>query len=69
MAIRWLRLSVALGATVPTRIAMRQGAAAIAQAALTDGRWFGRADVLRRVERQWEFGRSERSGTGFARRG
>jgi predicted RecB family nuclease len=34
-----------------TVAAMKQGVEAIAQATLADGRWFGRADVLRRVER------------------
>ncbi|HEV2104137.1 MAG TPA: TM0106 family RecB-like putative nuclease, partial [Candidatus Eisenbacteria bacterium] len=34
-----------------TRAAMRAGAAVIAQGTLADGRWLGRADVLRRVER------------------
>ena len=33
-----------------TAIAMKEGVDVIAQAALADGRWFGRADVLRRVE-------------------
>ncbi len=33
-----------------TRLAMERGADAIAQATLTDGQWFGRADVLRRVD-------------------
>jgi hypothetical protein len=41
------------------------GAAAIAQAALTDGRWFGRADVLRRVDCPRGV---ERLGLGLARR-
>lgn len=34
-----------------TLAAMREGPPAIAQATLTHGRWFGRADLLRRVER------------------
>ena len=34
-----------------TLAAMRAGAAVIAQGTLADGRWLGRADVLRRVER------------------
>ena len=29
---------------------MREGADVIVQATLLDGRWFGRADVLRRVK-------------------
>jgi predicted RecB family nuclease len=33
-----------------TRMAMATGADVIAQATLTSGRWFGRADILRRVE-------------------
>jgi predicted RecB family nuclease len=33
-----------------TRTAMATGADVIAQATLTSGRWFGRADILRRVE-------------------
>jgi uncharacterized protein len=36
--------------------AMEQGAEAIAQATLTNGRWFGRADILRRVERPSRLG-------------
>ena len=39
--------STALAETIA---AMQQGVAAIAQATLTNERWFGRADVLRRVE-------------------
>src|SRR5262249_28970771 len=35
---------------------MRSGAPAIAQATLAAGRWFGRADLLRRVERPSELG-------------
>jgi predicted RecB family nuclease len=38
-------------ALAETLAAMQQGVPAIAQATLTNGRWFGRADVLRRVER------------------
>jgi predicted RecB family nuclease len=38
------------GAAQRTRKAMGEGAAAIAQATLQDGRWYGRADLLRRVE-------------------
>src|SRR3984885_3977131 len=37
----------ALGETIA---AMQQGVAAIAQATLADRRWFGRADILRRVD-------------------
>src|SRR5262245_16707467 len=39
-----------------TLAAMRAGAQAIAQATLASGRWFGRADLLRRVERPSELG-------------
>lgn len=39
-----------------TKAAMREGAAAIAQAVLIDGRWRGRADVLLRVERPSDLG-------------
>ena len=38
-------------ALAETRAAMESGAAAIAQATMAHGRWFGRSDVLRRVER------------------
>lgn len=43
-------------AAAETIAAMEQGAQVIAQATLTSGRWFGRADVLRRVERASNFG-------------
>jgi predicted RecB family nuclease len=36
--------------------AMRRGTPIIVQAALDDGRWFGRADILRRVERPSRLG-------------
>jgi predicted RecB family nuclease len=39
------------GAFERTLSAMREGADVIVQATLVDGRWFGRADVLRRVPR------------------
>jgi uncharacterized protein len=39
-----------------TAQAMRQGVDVIVQAVLADGRWFGRADVLRRVEIASELG-------------
>src|ERR1700732_4563920 len=39
-----------------TRAAMEQGVDAIAQATLAIGRWFGRSDVLRRVERASKLG-------------
>jgi uncharacterized protein len=39
-----------------TCTAMNDGAAVIAQATLVNGRWFGRADVLRRVERASRLG-------------
>ena len=39
-----------------TREAMESGVEAIAQATLANGRWFGRSDVLRRVERASELG-------------
>ncbi|MFC5757953.1 TM0106 family RecB-like putative nuclease [Rhizobium sp. GCM10022189] len=42
-----------VGATIS---AMRSGRQIIVQAALRDGRWIGRADVLRRVERASELG-------------
>ncbi len=38
-------------ALTATRAAMARGVEAIAQATLASGRWFGRADVLRRVDR------------------
>jgi uncharacterized protein len=43
-------------AVAETVAAMENGAEVIAQATLTSGRWFGRADVLRRVERASRFG-------------
>jgi uncharacterized protein len=43
-------------ALTETRAAMKRGAAAIAQATLANGRWFGRLDVLRRVERPSHLG-------------
>lgn len=43
-------------ALAETIAAMQQGVPAIAQATLTNGRWFGRADVLRRVERPSNLG-------------
>ena len=39
-----------------TERAMRRGADVIVQASLRSGRWFGRADLLRRVERRSELG-------------
>jgi predicted RecB family nuclease len=39
-----------------TRAAMETGVDAIAQATLADGRWFGRADLLRRIERPSRLG-------------
>ena len=39
-----------------TRDAMERGVEAIAQATLASGRWFGRSDVLRRVERASKLG-------------
>ena len=38
-------------AVAATRSAMAEGVDVIAQATLADGRWFGRSDVLRRVEK------------------
>lgn len=38
-------------ALAETRTAMKKGVEAIAQATLANGRWFGRSDILRRVER------------------
>ena len=43
-------------ALAETRAAMESGAAAIAQATMAHGRWFGRSDVLRRVERPSKLG-------------
>jgi len=43
-------------AATETIAAMKQGVDVIAQATLTNGRWFGRADVLRRVQRPGRFG-------------
>ncbi|HYY29183.1 MAG TPA: TM0106 family RecB-like putative nuclease, partial [Chthoniobacterales bacterium] len=43
-------------AAAETIAAMKIGVDAIAQATLSDGRWFGRADVLQRVERSGKFG-------------
>jgi uncharacterized protein len=43
-------------ALTETRAAMERGVDAIAQATLANGRWFGRSDVLRRVERASELG-------------
>jgi predicted RecB family nuclease len=43
-------------AVTETVAAMERGVTAIAQATLVNGRWFGRADVLRRVERQSKLG-------------
>src|SRR5213594_3970540 len=44
------------GAFGRTLSAMREGADVIVQATLLDGRWFGRADVLRRVPRPSRLG-------------
>ena len=44
-------------ALAETVAAMERGVEAIAQATLANGRWFGRADVLRRVERAEQTGR------------
>jgi predicted RecB family nuclease len=43
-------------ALAETREAMESGVEAIAQATLASGRWFGRSDVLRRVERASKLG-------------
>jgi predicted RecB family nuclease len=43
-------------ALAETVAAMERGVPAIAQATLTKGRWFGRADVLRRVDRPSKLG-------------
>jgi predicted RecB family nuclease len=43
-------------AAAETTAAMKRGVKAIAQATLAHGRWFGRADVLRRVERPSKLG-------------
>lgn len=43
-------------ALLATCAAMAQGVAVISQATLTNGRWFGRPDVLRRVERASKLG-------------
>jgi predicted RecB family nuclease len=39
-----------------TRLAMKNGADVISQAVLLNGRWFGRADVLRRIDRNSSLG-------------
>jgi len=44
------------GAAAQTLDAMRSGVAVIVQGALRDGRWFGRTDVLQRVERPSRLG-------------
>ncbi|HTE52290.1 MAG TPA: TM0106 family RecB-like putative nuclease [Kofleriaceae bacterium] len=44
------------GAEAATVDAMNRGAGAIVQASLASGRWFGRADLLRRVERPSRLG-------------
>ena len=44
------------GALTETRAAMARGVEAIAQATLASGRWFGRSDVLRRVDRASQLG-------------
>jgi uncharacterized protein len=51
--LRDINVEKALAATL---VAMKQGVPAIAQATLASGRWFGRADVLRRVERPSKLG-------------
>ena len=43
-------------ALAETRTAMEKGVEAIAQATLANGRWFGRSDILRRVERASRLG-------------
>ncbi|HEV2992134.1 MAG TPA: TM0106 family RecB-like putative nuclease, partial [Candidatus Angelobacter sp.] len=43
-------------AIAETRAAMMRGADVIVQATMRDGRWFGRADVLRRVEKPSQLG-------------
>ena len=43
-------------ALAETRAAMESGVEAIAQATMANGRWFGRSDVLRRVERASKLG-------------
>ncbi len=43
-------------ALAETRAAMESGVEAIAQATMANGRWFGRSDVLRRVERGSKLG-------------
>ena len=43
-------------AVAATKAALRDGADVILQAALSEGSWFGRADVLRRVERPSKLG-------------
>jgi predicted RecB family nuclease len=43
-------------ALAETRAAMEGGVEAIAQATLANGRWFGRSDILRRVERASRLG-------------
>ena len=43
-------------ALAETRAAMERGVEAIAQATLANGRWFGRSDILRRVDRASRLG-------------
>jgi predicted RecB family nuclease len=44
------------GVVSATLLAMKRGADVIVQAALGNDRWFGRADILRKVERQSQLG-------------
>jgi len=43
-------IDITPAAVLATRAAMASGAEIIIQAALEDGRWVGRADILRRIE-------------------
>jgi uncharacterized protein len=54
--LRVIELDRASASTDDTTEAMRSGADVIAQAPLATGRWFGRADVLRRTEISSDFG-------------
>jgi len=49
-------VDVSADAVAATEAAMRPGEAVIVQGALADGRWVGRADILRRIERPSSLG-------------
>jgi uncharacterized protein len=54
--VRFVPGPMAAGDLQRTKDAMARGAGAIAQAPLLDGRWRGRADVLKRIERRSDLG-------------